>query len=30
MAVFDYEAIAGSGKSVRGVIDADSPAAARR
>ena len=30
MAVFDYEAIAGSGKQVRGVIDADSPAAARR
>jgi len=30
MAVFDYEAIAESGKSVRGVIDADSPAAARR
>lgn len=30
MAVFDYEAIAGSGRSVRGVIDADSPAAARR
>ncbi|MFO7973017.1 MAG: type II secretion system inner membrane protein GspF [Candidatus Hydrogenedentota bacterium] len=30
MGVFDYEAIAGSGKSVRGVIDADSPAAARR
>ncbi|MEA3364313.1 MAG: type II secretion system F family protein, partial [Candidatus Hydrogenedentes bacterium] len=30
MAVFDYEAIAGSGKPVRGVIDADSPAAARR
>jgi general secretion pathway protein F len=30
MAVFDYEAIGGSGKPVRGVIDADSPAAARR
>jgi len=30
MAVFEYEAIAGSGKNVRGVIDADSPASARR
>lgn len=30
MAVYEYEAIARSGKSVRGVIDADSPAAARR
>ena len=30
MAVFEYQAIARSGKRVRGVIDADSPAAARR
>lgn len=30
MAVYEYEAIARSGKRVRGVIDADSPAAARR
>ncbi len=30
MAVYEYEAIARSGKRVKGVIDADSPAAARR
>lgn len=30
MGVFEYEAMAKSGKSVRGVIDADTPAAARR
>jgi general secretion pathway protein F len=30
MAVFEYKAIAKSGKAVRGIIDADSPAAARR
>lgn len=30
MPVFEYQAIAKSGKSVRGIIDADSPAAARR
>jgi general secretion pathway protein F len=30
MAVFEYQAIARSGKSVKGVIDADSAAAARR
>lgn len=30
MAVYEYQAIARSGKRVRGVIDADSPAAARR
>jgi general secretion pathway protein F len=30
MAVYEYQAIAGNGKSVKGVIDADSPAAARR
>ncbi len=30
MGVFEYEAMAKSGKNVRGVIDADTPAAARR
>jgi general secretion pathway protein F len=30
MAVFEYEAMAKTGKSVRGIIDADTPAAARR
>ena len=30
MAVFEYEAMAKSGKAVRGIIDADTPAAARR
>ncbi len=30
MAVFEYQAIAESGKSVKGIIDADSPVAARR
>ena len=30
MAVYEYEAIAPGGKSVKGVIDADTPAAARR
>ncbi|MFO7775264.1 MAG: type II secretion system protein GspF, partial [Candidatus Hydrogenedentota bacterium] len=30
MAVFEYEAIAASGKSVKGVIDADTAAGARR
>ena len=30
MGVYEYEAMAKSGKSVRGVIDADTPAAARR
>ena len=30
MAVYEYQAVAGSGKRVKGVIDADSPAAARR
>lgn len=30
MGVFEYEAMAKSGKSVRGIIDADTPAAARR
>lgn len=30
MSVFEYEAMAKSGKSVRGIIDADTPAAARR
>jgi len=30
MAVFEYQAIAKTGKSVKGIIDADSPAAARR
>ena len=30
MAVYEYQAIARSGKRVKGVIDADSPAAARR
>lgn len=30
MAVFEYQAIAGSGKKVKGIIDADSPVAARR
>ncbi|MBI4559405.1 MAG: type II secretion system inner membrane protein GspF [Candidatus Hydrogenedentes bacterium] len=30
MAVYEYQAIAKTGKSVRGVIDADSPVAARR
>lgn len=30
MAVFEYQAIADTGKKVRGMIDADSPAAARR
>lgn len=30
MAVFEYEAMAKTGKAVRGIIDADTPAAARR
>ena len=30
MAVFEYQAIANSGKTVKGMIDADSPASARR
>ncbi|MBN2310641.1 MAG: type II secretion system inner membrane protein GspF [Candidatus Hydrogenedentes bacterium] len=30
MAVYEYQAIARTGKTVKGVIDADSPAAARR
>lgn len=30
MAVFEYQALARSGKKVKGMIDADSPAAARR
>ncbi len=30
MAVYEYEALAKTGKAVRGIIDADTPAAARR
>lgn len=30
MAIFEYQAIAKTGKAVKGIIDADSPAAARR
>ena len=30
MAVFEYQALARSGKKVKGIIDADTPVAARR